>query len=184
MRVFSSALVAALVVAAGPSSASLIGDSVGATITGGTLPLSPATATVVDPGVEFQGSFGGFGNPLSLDFSGTSATLKWLEDFPFIFSTDFLTLTDLDFAGAPGGLTGVTVTASGSGLDNSDITFTADSVTVDLRNWDVSEFGSAVFTFSTATGAPVPEPGSFALVGAALIALRCVGARKNSNRQG
>lgn len=157
--------------AANPASASLLGDTVGAAITGGQLVFSPGTAVVVDPGVEFQGSFSGFGNPLSLDFAANTATLRWLESVPFSFGNDTLTFTGLDFSGAPGGLTGVSVVAGGTGLTDSDITFTSNSVTINLAGWVVPASNTAVFTFAVETPTSVPEPASLALLGAGLFGL-------------
>ncbi|MBI5256203.1 MAG: PEP-CTERM sorting domain-containing protein [Burkholderiales bacterium] len=157
--------------ACSPAVAGLVGDTVGCSITPTPLWVCTTPTAVVGAGVEFElelpqapGSFG-FG----VDIGNASIRIASNEDNIFgLGANELLVLSGLD-AGAP--IIGITnLTVSGvSVLSANSITWTADSVTIDLNHgaqWDVGSFVS--FDLITAN---VPEPGSLALGGLALAAL-------------
>ena len=83
-----------------------------------------------------------------------------------------LLFSNLDI-GAPG-ITGLTLTTNMSGLDASRISFTTDSVSVNLQNLDLVP--SSYFEV-TASSSGVPEPSSLLLLGtgvSGLLLLRCL----------
>jgi len=151
-------------------SATLIGDTVGCSFTGGAFTCSPSSA-VVDGNAEF--TIGGdFGPVLSVDVGASSFTITALLDFPF--GSDTFTLSSLDL-GSP--ITGVLLSINGiiSGLSSSNVSFGANFVTIFFPDTQWSDRSSATIELQTS---PVPIPAAFPLLAAGLGAMGFMGWRR------
>lgn len=160
----------ATVLFSGSAQAALIGDTVNGQFgVTGDVTLLNQNAVVTDPGVEFAFVTGDAA--FSLDVKDDSFDI--IYDLGSFFNVSVLpttwTLSDLDFdfAGTPGRIRNVTqVSGNSSLIDN--ISFTDDSITVDIATYSVPP-SNAVQTFSFDIDAePVPEPITLLGTGAAL----------------
>jgi hypothetical protein len=147
------------------SRASLIGDTVTCTQTGpsSSFVCTPPAAVVVDPGSEFV--LGNATASMDVDVGAFDILLTAL--FTGRLGNTIVEFGSLD-AGGP--ITGVTLSvgAGVTGLAQSDVTFSADSIGLDLRNTNWIPQGTA--TLSLAIG-QAPEPATFTLLGIALAGL-------------
>src|SRR5262245_50513718 len=101
------ALVAAVVtlVPSAAKASSLIGDTVNCAMGPGQAICSPASA-VVGAGNEFTLFLGS--DPLfSVNVADSSVTFTLIDSIAFGFGSDLVVLSDLDFTGAPAGITGL-----------------------------------------------------------------------------
>lgn len=163
-----SVSLAALVVLLGAvpraAEASLIGDSV--TCTAGNLTCTPTTA-IVGGGTEFVLSQ--IGGLFSVDVAASSITLGNIAEVGLQVDNGvgfFPSFGDLD--SSLGDLVGVSVTTSAGviGIDASDLSFTADSVTIALDGSRWPEGSTATISLIFAAAA-VPVPATLLLVGSA-----------------
>ena len=179
---FLSALMLLLGAAPRAAEASLIGDSVTcATTTAPQFNCAPATATV-GSGAEFTLSVP-FQDFFSVDVAASSITDAFaippdstltLENF------GLLTFGSLD--SSLGDVVGVSLTTTGliTGIDASDLSFTAHSVTLDLNgnnfwaNPPDSPVASAVISLLFADAAAVPGPATLLLLASAITGLGAV----------
>ncbi|MEA5535911.1 PEP-CTERM sorting domain-containing protein [Crocosphaera sp. XPORK-15E] len=149
-----------LMVGYAPAQAALLGDTVSAELIGiGVGTILNQTATVVDPGIEFT-VFGNQGANLNLDVKSDSFDIIYnLTTLPGIGFPSRWILSDLDWVDAPGIVTGVTLTSGNASLI-SGISFTDDSITIDLL--DVTNPPpSQTWSFAIqAQHETVPEPGT------------------------
>lgn len=117
-----------------PAQAVLLGDTVRAElILFGVGTLLDETDTVVDPGVEFI-SLGRLGSSLNLDVKNDSFDI--IYDLGGAIEVGLPTtwiLSDLDWVDTPGIITDVTLRSGDASLI-SGISFTDDSITIDVRN--------------------------------------------------
>lgn len=143
-----------------PTSADLVGDRVDFALTpAGPITVSPSSA-VVGPGVEAGLMF--LGAPLlAIDVGSSDVSLTSFGGIGFAPTT--LTISDLDWVGQPGVVTGFTITNNdlGAGFDNSNVSTTADSVSILFdQAWAAND--NVTITLTTQH---VPEPSSLLLVG-------------------
>ena len=156
-----------LMVVIAPAQATLIGDSVqGKLEVNGLGTLLDVMAFVADPGIEFSIT-GNQNASLSLDVKSDSFDiiydLSTLSDIGFATTW---TLFDLDWA-TPGIITGVTLTSGISSLI-SNTSFTDDSITVDILNFNNTN-QLEIWSFDIQTKhTNVPAPMSLALFGLGL----------------
>lgn len=149
------------------ANASLIGDTITCAQTGAgsTFTCSSSTA-VVGAGPEFSIGLAPERDEMLINADANSITLSSLQSLNL--SQTILTIGDLDWVGSPGAyITGVSLLDNVTGLSGSDISFTADSVTFDLRGTSWDRFDTARITFTTAN--QVPEPATLSLLGLALV---------------
>jgi len=147
--------------------ASLIGDTVGCNITGGSdLTCSSATAVVVDTGVEFQiGNI--FGPFFNIDFR--SNDVLFTAVFANSLSGTIVNLNDLTHAFTTASL----LSSSGvNGFDAGDISLNMGTLLVEFRDTDSA--AGATIDIALTTTAAVPAPASLVLLGSAL-AVYCAG---------
>lgn len=148
------------------ANASLIGDTITCAQTGAgsTFTCSSSTA-VVGAGPEFRVGIAPERDEMLINADANSISLSSLRSLTL--SQTILTIGDLDWVGAPGTyITGVSLTDNVTGLSASDLSFTADSVTFDLRGTSWDRFDTAQVTFTTANR--IPEPATLSLLGLAL----------------
>lgn len=153
-----------------PAMAGLVGDTVGCTITPTPFWVCSAPTAVVGAGAEFELHIPGSTNfGFGVDLGSTSIKVASIVNNLFgLGANELLTLSSLDAGGPITGITNLTISGV-TGLNASAITWTGDSITIDLdhgTSWSVGSFVS----FDIVTGT-VPEPGSLALGGLALAAL-------------
>ncbi|MEM8793736.1 MAG: hypothetical protein AAGE80_19130 [Pseudomonadota bacterium] len=165
----ASALVAAASLWATSASATLIGDEVGCTATFDipTLVCSPSAA-IVGAGSEF-----GLGESISsvaidIDVGAETIAFTALDDIDF-FVGDALSFSSLNWTDDPSGiLSGVTLTAFAgvTGLEQGDISFGPDSITIDLALTDWSPGATATLSLETTDGSAtvIPLPASAPLL--------------------
>jgi hypothetical protein len=161
------------------SQASLIGDDVGCAITP-TPPwvCSPSTATVVDPGVEFQLAILNGDAYFDVDLSDSLIRLTQIGPFNLTAGPDdTLFLTSLDWIDNPGRIVDfeLTTTAGVSNVDASDVSFTDDSVTFFMG---AASFDRDSLVDIRLITEQVPIPGTLALIGLGLVGMGYRG-RKN-----
>ncbi|MFK8014497.1 MAG: hypothetical protein AB8G17_03495, partial [Gammaproteobacteria bacterium] len=118
---------------ASASASTLIGDTIDVELTGGLSVLD--TGVLVGPGVELQGgdastNWGAFLFPSeSIDIDATTISMAFdtsLGEFAM------LTFSDLDFGA---GIGGVTLASTIPEVTMANVSFTADSITLDLTDW-------------------------------------------------
>lgn len=150
--------------------ASLIGSNVGCGIAPGFWSCSPTSATVIDPGVEFQLQLGGPGLRFDVDFDADSMTITWLTGGLGMGAGEVATFTNILASGING--------FSTSGTTNfvaGDVSLVAGTLTLLLNGSHWQQGGSATIEFDV-----VPEPASLALLGAAFAA--AVGASRRRSK--
>lgn len=152
-------------VAISNAQASLIGDSVRAELSGGSLSLDQ-TAVVADPGIEFSLVIGSA--TLSLDVKSDSFDIIHdIGSFPAVVATSW-TLSDLDWGISSGIVTDVTL-ASGDGSVITGISFTDDSITIDIDNYFVPPQNQIeIWSFDITASHAVSEPSTIAMLGAGI----------------
>lgn len=183
MRKCSTILAASVLLVPMGASASLIGDTVTSSFTGGQIISSPGSA-VVGSGAEFQIGFD-FNNDntvdpdevfIEVDVEDSSITMTSIMSFPF--GTDTLTVGDLDWVDTLGEIVDTSLAVTGvNGLDASDVSFTSNSVSVVFANsnWMPGDFAAIDLV---TTHAVVPEPTTLALLSLGLAGLGFARRRK------
>ena len=153
---------------ASPTHATLIGDSVDLTASG----CGPCTEIVVEGGApEFSFSGGTF----SINVEESSFEVAYVPPTGgtgFGFG-NFLTLSSLNWVNDPTGIiTGLTLTNNGvSGLSASNLSFTDNSVTVDLGSTGWGPADNILVDLQTFHPAAVPAPSAMLLMGSGLVGL-------------
>ena len=160
--------------------ASLVGDSVTCTGPSG-LVCDPPTATV-GAGPEFSLWFGTPGRPnsfidFSVDVDASSITLTVVLPGGVNLGLQSGTTTFGSLDSSAGDIVGASLLTSGlSGIDTSDLSFTAHSVSLDINGiWNAG--GSATISLAFANAA-VPEPSTLVLLASAVAGLGAVRAWK------
>jgi hypothetical protein len=156
--------IAALLCISISARATLIGDTV--TCSSNFTTCSP-TSAVVGGGTEFQFNSGLFVVDLASNQSDSFIKISSLSSFTF-GANGTITIGDIDDSGGNiVGITSVSASAGISGIDASDISFTAHTVSFNLANsaWTANQGLTVQLAVRPAA---VPEPGSLALVAIAL----------------
>ncbi|NER08647.1 MAG: PEP-CTERM sorting domain-containing protein [Okeania sp. SIO3C4] len=122
-------------VANSPAQAALLADSVRGQLGSNSFSILDETAVVTDPGTEFSRVIGD--GSLSLDVKSDSFDIIYdVGSFPSVGAPTTWILSDLDWVDTPGIVTGVTL-ASGDASLISGMSFTDDSITIDIINYSV-----------------------------------------------
>lgn len=195
LRTFALGLSAALLALGfgGAAQASLLGQTVSCSniSPGGALACSTPTATVTDGGgPEFQIETGSGSPFFEIDVSGESVLMSAVSSIRGVGGTASVTLGDLIWGNDPGAtITGITnfvisgeiqpLGGIGDGLIESDVTFTANAVTIDYSNtaWSPGSFLS--FDLVT-THSQLPEPATLALFGLGIAGLGLMARRRKA----
>jgi hypothetical protein len=144
--------------------AMLIGDTV--TCSSAFTTCSP-TSAVVAGGAEFQFNSGLFVVDIADNIGDPFIKISSLSSFTF-GANGTITIGDIDDSGGNiVGITSVSASAGISGIDASDISFTAHTVSFNLAN-SVWTSNQGLTVQLAVRPAAVPEPGSLALVALAL----------------
>jgi hypothetical protein len=168
------AVLAIAILAPSAANATLIGDTVGCSVTT-TLSLAcdTATATVIDPGAEFSidNTDVNF-SEWNVDIFAESIFILYVAASSNTPLSILLTLSDLDWVSG-GQIVGIENFDTDTSMTLGDISFTADSVSIQLGNgigpWIGSPGGNGTYaTFDLVT---VPEPTALTLVGLGLAGL-------------
>ncbi len=157
-----------------PAQASLIGDEVTVEHNNGLriINLGSHLVTTSDENISFFSSY-------QIDIEAESIIFDFIA-FGTFGQTALVTLSDLDWVGMSGEVTGVTTTSTFfPGWSNSRATFTSDSVSFDFSDTEIIPSTSLTATLQTAH-TPVPIPSAFLLMGTGLLGL--IGYRKWSNK--
>ncbi len=176
LRIYATIAIAAIAgVFSSPSGASLLGDTVSCSITPTPFWICTAPTAVVGPGNEFElelpGSPSSFG--FFVDLGAFSIAVASNEDNTFgLGANELLTLSSLDAGGAIIGIANFSSSLV-TNIDASDVTFTSDSVTINIDSGAFWSPGSSL-SFDLVIQA-VPEPGT---LGALLIGLAGLGAAR------
>jgi MYXO-CTERM domain-containing protein len=157
-------LASASVLCANAANAQLLGDAIDVNLDGGIVLAD--LGVVVGAGVELQGgdastNFGAFLFPMEFIDIG-DASIDMAFDLP-LGDMGMLTFSDLDFGA---GIGDVALTSNNAAVGDAQLSFTTDSITLDLSDW-FFEGGPAVFNLQLTE---VPAPGALALAGAAGLA--------------
>ncbi len=171
-RVLGSLLLAISALSA-ESHASLITDTVTCSATASGVCDTPSA--VVGAGVEFSVDFvsGAVLMDVDIGAESISVTNTGPSRVGSFAAGETITLADLDWVGQPGGfIVGIEnfFTSGTGGMVVSDVTFTGDSVTIDVdsgASWDIG----GLVSFDLVTRHGVPEPGSVALLALGLLGL-------------
>jgi PEP-CTERM motif len=165
----------AVLTAAGPARATLVGDTVGCSVSP-TPPLECSSPTaVVGAGPEFElDLLPPFSTSVfSVDLGASSVRIENIVANTTLFVPQFnpLTLSSLDAGGPIIGIANLVV-SDVTVFSASSVAWTADSLQIDLgsdANWGVDSFVS--FDLVLGPTAPIPEPSSIALAALALAGL-------------
>lgn len=155
----------------GLANASFVGDSVQCGVEVGFLTGCGPTSSVVGSGNEFRVGTVAPGYSYDVDIGASSLKLTmngaglsgWIGQ---------IYLTGLDWVGTPATITGISnfATTADYGMSLSDISFSRNSLAIDLHNSGWS--GGDTLSFDIQTSATkIPEPASLGLVGLGLAVL-------------
>lgn len=115
-------------------------------------------------------------NFYEVDMEANSFSVLYLSATDWAASTfNSLIITDMDWIGGPGILTGVTISTNLAGFDNSRVTFTDDSVSI---NWQGLSFGPGTRWDIGLITTHIAEPGTFAILGLGFAGLGLARRRK------
>ena len=164
------------------SQADVIGDTVSCALVGGPIVCTPASAVVGTGGPEFTLT-GGSGVVDAVDVGASSFTVTALQNMAF--GIGILTLSGLDFTNPQADIVRVLLTNNGlGGLTDSDVSFTAHSVSVALAGtqWLSSQGDFATFQLLTSP-TQVPEPATLGLLGLGLVGVGLAGLAATRRRK-
>ncbi len=165
----------------GTASAALIGDTVECAVTGQFQPTCGLSNTaVVGPGPEFVFAEPDFaGDLLTIDIGASSITIQTLDFFLGFDPGSSIILSDLDWVGMTGAIVGIEnfSTSGTNGIEASDVSFTANSITFDMSqsDWEGNGVGIAEWDLVTTL---VPVPPALWLFGSGLLGLVGIARRK------
>lgn len=154
--------------------ATLIGDTVTCAITGQFDPLcSPSNTAIVGNGVEFVITEQNTVNLLAIDIDDSSILISTMGNTLGFLPNDRLTLSDFDWLGMPAEIVGISnfMTSRTSKLSVDDITFTSDSITLDLSSSFWFHFGEDAFVKWEIVTQNVPSPTTLAMFSLGLVGL-------------
>ena len=161
----AATMTAGLALASPDAAASLIGDEVSVSSATSAFYFSSTTATVAEGPIEFFLGFNAY--PQTMPINVEANSISFLSGGGFVFGPGIsVTVSDLDFAGAPGGITGISVT----GVDPSRISYTAHSVTFNFGGVR-TDLINATVPFDTTVSSAIPAPSSLLVFSGGLVGL-------------